>query len=737
MSEENCIAEVLLSRSLDKGLDYYIPPVLRNGVRPGVCVRVTLRGAEVTGYVVKLKSRSDFPAVKSILRIEDSHEQIPKKLLALADWISDYYCCPREHALRVLLPSVVRSGEMRHKQLTFVSLTFKAISDISLESLTPRQKAVVELLKEEGTMSLTDLLEQSGSTAAVVARLETLGYIEKEKRVVERDPFMNDIIQPDKPKELTRQQEEALTTIKASIEAKNGDVILLHGVTASGKTEVYLQAISRCLELGLEAIVLVPEISLTPQTCDRFRQRFGNLVSVLHSALSDGERYDEWTRINDGRSKIAIGARSALFAPFRNLGLIVVDEEHETTYKQEDSPRYNARDIAVVRGKLEKAAVLLGSATPSLESYYNCMQGRYKLVEMRERIDRCVMPTIELVDLSEESAEAGMSKLFSRRLVEMVNDRLYKGEQVMLFLNRRGYATQMICQECGYVSICENCSVAHTYHKRAGELVCHLCGDVKRAPEKCPQCGSDGIKYTGVGTEKVESIAKALFPMAKVARMDSDTMTAKDSYRKVLDDFRTGKVQILIGTQMIAKGLDFPNVTLVGVLNADSGLHIPDFRSGERTFQLLTQVAGRAGRGYTPGLVLIQTYNPKHFVLQSAIDQNYRAFYDEEMPSRQALGFPPVSHAIMIHFRSQEEAKAREAAEEFAKELTPQLESAVKVIGPMPSPLSKVKAYFRYQMLLYGGNPRPLIRTVRKAVLGKKPKNGVDIYADVDPRNLC
>lgn len=732
----NAIAEILLSRTLDKGLDYSIPPALRDAVKPGVCVRVTLRGVEVTGYVVKVKEHSDYAVVKPILGIESSHEQIPKKLLALADWISDYYCAPREHALRVLLPSVVRSGEMRHKQLLFVNLTYKGITETNHDSLTAKQRRVLELLLQEGAMLLSELMERADCTAAVISRLETLQYVEKEKRVVERDPFMNDIIQPDQPKKLTQEQAAALSQIVEAIEKRSGDVLLLHGVTASGKTEVYLQAISRCLELGLEAIVLVPEISLTPQTCDRFRQRFGNLVSVLHSALSDGERYDEWTRINDGRSKIAIGARSALFAPFRNLGLIVVDEEHEPTYKQEDSPRYNARDIAVVRGKMENAAVLLGSATPSLESYYNCELGRYRLIEMRGRVERCVLPTVELVDISEESASAGMSKLFSKRLVEKINERLYNGEQVMLFLNRRGYATQMICPECGYVSECANCSVAHTYHKKAGELVCHLCGDVRRAPEKCPRCGSDGIKYTGVGTEKVESIAKALFPMAKVGRMDSDTMTAKDSYRRILDEFRTGRIHILIGTQMIAKGLDFPNVTLVGVLNADSGLHIPDFRSGERTFQLLTQMAGRAGRGETPGLVLIQTYTPSHFVLQTAIEQDYHAFYNEEMPSRKMLGFPPVTHMVMIHFRSQDEAKARDAAEAFAKEITPLLEKEVKVIGPMPSPLAKVKAYYRYQMLLYGGAPRVLIRLVRKMVLGRKLPAGVDIYADVDPRNL-
>ncbi|MBQ6471090.1 MAG: primosomal protein N', partial [Victivallales bacterium] len=552
-----------------------------------------------------------------------------------------------------------------------------------------------------------------------------------------RDPFLDDLVQPENPKQLTSQQEDALAAISQSLEKRDAQVFLLHGVTASGKTEVYLQAISHCLQLGLEAIVLVPEISLTPQTCDRFRRRrFGDQVSVMHSALGDGERFDEWTRINEGRSKIAVGARSALFAPFRNLGLIVVDEEHENTYKQDESPRYNARDIAVMRGKFEQATVVRGSATPSLESYYNCQRGRYRLLEMRKRIDGCTLPSIELVDMSEESAQAGKGQLFSARLKEKIFDRLEKAEQVILFLNRRGYATQMMCPQCGYVSLCGNCSIAHTYHREAGMLVCHLCGEVKPAPQKCPQCGSEAIKYTGVGTEKIESLTRGIFQHARIARMDSDTMTRKDSYRKVLEEFRAGRIDILIGTQMIAKGLDFPNVTLVGVLQADSGLHIPDFRSGERTFQLITQVAGRAGRGERPGLVIVQTYTPFHAALQAAMNQDYLAFYNEELPSRQMLDFPPLSHLAIVHFRSQDDTEARKAAEAFAERVKPQLDKKVQVIGPMPAPLSRIKTFFRWQLLLRGGPVWALVRLLRAQVVGVKPPKGVEIYVDMDPRSL-
>lgn len=730
------IAEVLFDLSLDRGFDYLIPPSLQGSVVPGTRVRVPLRNAQRTAYVVRVKDKSELPNLRPIIGLESSREQIPQALLKLGEWISDYYCCPREHALRLLLPAVVRSGEMKHKQLIFVSLTQKALADPDGTGLTKRQREILAYIRRSGPVQLSTLLNDAGTSYAVISKLAEHGWLSREKRVVERDPFMDDILQPDAPKLLTAQQADALKAVNESVIARDAQVFLLHGVTASGKTEVYLQAISKCLELEREAIVLVPEISLTPQTCERFRSRFGNLVSVMHSGLSDGERFDEWTRINEGRSKIAVGARSALFAPFRSLGLIVVDEEHENTYKQDESPRYNARDIAVVRGKIEKATVLLGSATPSLESYYNCEQGRYKLLKMPERIDNCRLPTIELVDMSEEAAQAGKSQLFSKRLKEKITDRIHKAEQVILFLNRRGYATQLICPQCGYVSTCSNCSIAHTYHRKAGLLVCHLCGEEKIAPDRCPQCGSDAIKYTGVGTEKIENITRGIFPMASVARMDSDTMTSKDSYRKVLDDFRAGRINILIGTQMIAKGLDFPNVTLVGVMQADSTLHIPDFRSGERTFQLITQVAGRAGRGDTPGLVIVQTYTPYHFALQAAMNQDFTAFYNEEMPSRKMLDFPPASHMLLIHFRSKVEDDARLAAEAFTTELTPLLDQKVQVIGPMPAPLSRIKTLYRFQLLLRGGDIRTLTRLIRTRVVGVKPPKGVEIYADVDPRSL-
>ena len=737
MEENAVIAQVVFSLSLDRDFDYLVPAELRGRVRVGSRVQVEFNTGERSGYVVAMKSHSDYWPLKPIVALESEKEQIPESLVWLADWMADYYCCPKEHAVRTLLPAVVRSGEMKHKQALFVSLTLKAANQgAEFDKMSDKRKELIQYLRREGSRPLTELVNLNLASTAIISKMCEEGWLSKELRVVERDPFLDDVVQPDEPKKLTKDQQKALDVINASQDAEDSSVILLHGVTASGKTEVYLQAISRCLERGKEAIVLVPEISLTPQTCERFRRRFGNMVSVLHSGLSDGERFDEWTRINEGRSRIAVGARSALFAPFRNLGLIVVDEEHENSYKQDESPRYNARDMAVVRGKHEGATIVLGSATPSLESYYNCEQGRYKLVEMNERVDTKPLPSVELIDMGQEAAMAGKAQIFSNRLKELIFDRLQKAEQVILFLNRRGFATQMMCAKCGYVATCENCSVSYVYHKHAGMLSCHMCGAETPAPTVCPQCGDPEIRYSGFGTEKIETITHALFPKAKIARMDSDTMRTKDCYKKVLEEFRAGRINILIGTQMIAKGLDFPNVTLVGVVQADIGLHVPDFRSGERVFQLITQVAGRAGRGDTPGKVVVQTYTPDHFALRTAVRQDFHAFYEEEAPSRKMLDFPPCSHMVMIHFRSQEEALAAAAAEAFTEELKPQLEEKTQVIGPMPAPLSKVQKYFRYQLLLRGGNIRRLSRLLRSMIVVRKQPKNVVIYADVDPRNL-
>lgn len=731
------VARVVTELSLDREFDYLVPPDLASRVRAGSRVRIPFGKSQRVGYVIGLKAASEYPDLKEIIGVEGDRAQIPDALLKLADWIAEYYCCTKEQAVRALLPAVVRGGRMKHKRERYACLGEKwKHKGGDLEGLTAKQRQMLETLVRLGSCPVSELLENSGAGPSVLKKLEALEWVTMEERVVGRDPFENDILLPSLPLKLTPAQARALASIQASLDAGGADVILLHGVTGSGKTEVYLQAIQHCLDMGREAIVLVPEIALTPQTCERFRRRFGDLVSVLHSGLSDGERFDEWTRIREGHSRIAVGARSALFAPFTRLGLIVVDEEHEATYKQDEAPRYNARDVAVVRGGMEQATVVLGTATPSLETYYNCQIGRYKLLELPQRVDDCRMPAMEVVDMCAEAAFRGQPQIFSRRLEVLVNERLANGEQIIFFLNRRGYATQMLCTKCGYVAGCEDCSVTYTYHRADQILCCHLCGRVLKAPETCPQCGDSAIRYGGLGTEKVEAAARALFRHAAIARMDSDTMTTRKSYETTLDDFRAGRINILIGTQMIAKGLHFPNVTLVGIIFADLGLYIPDFRSGERTFQLLTQVAGRAGRGEVPGRVVVQSYTPYHPALKYALEHNFKGFYEEEMTGRQSLSFPPVTHMILVHFRSPDEGKAADTAEQFADIIRPHLPRDVIMSSPMPAPTAKVRNQYRYQVSLRGGNTRVLVRMLRKMIVGGKPAKDVDVYVDVDPRSM-
>jgi primosomal protein N' (replication factor Y) len=733
------VARVVTDLGLDREFDYLIPPEMEGRVRPGSRVVVPFGNSRRTGFVLGTKPMSEIPAarLKPLAAIEGDSEQIPANLLRLADWISRYYCCPREHAVRAMLPAVVRAGRVKSRRRAYACLVADSQrkGDAS-ERLSPRQRRVVETLLRRGACPVPELCAESEVTQAVVRTLRKKGLVVIEERVVERDPFADDIILPSAPLTLNPEQAQALATIVASAEARDGAVILLHGVTGSGKTEVYLQAIQRCLEWGREAIVLVPEIALTPQTCERFRARFGDHVSVLHSGLSDGERFDEWTRVHQGRSRIVVGARSALFAPFRNLGLIVVDEEHENTYKQEESPRYHARDVAVVRGKFEQATVVLGSATPSLESYSNARSGKYRLAQLSRRVDDCEMPSMEVVDMCAEAAMRGQAQIFSRRLESLIEDRLGKGEQTILFLNRRGYATQFMCTVCGFVATCKDCETSYTYHKRDQMLCCHLCGHLLKAPSVCPQCSDAKIRYPGVGTEKVEAVTHALFPRATIGRMDSDTMTTRRSYSEALEAFRAGRMHILIGTQMIAKGLHFPNCTLVGILFADMGLYMPDFRAGERTFQLLTQVAGRAGRGERAGHVVVQTYTPYHPALQHALKHDFESFYAEEMPDRLALGFPPATHMALLHVRSASAAQAETVAAALLASLQPHLPAAVQVSGPLPAPIAKMRGLYRYQIALRGGDIRVVGRLLRERALGQRFPKDVDVFVDIDPRSL-
>jgi len=514
--------------------------------------------------------------------------------------------------------------------------------------------------------------------------------------------------------------------------------ILLFGVTGSGKTEVYLQAIARALEQGRGAIVLVPEIALTPQTVQRFAARFGGRIAVLHSALSDGERFDEWHRIRTGEAAVVVGPRSAVFAPVKNLGLIVVDEEHEPSYKQDEIPRYNARDVAVMRAHLEKCAVVLGSATPAMETWLNVTKGKYAVAKLAKRVAGRPMPRVYVVDMRLETARTGHAQIFSGALLEALKLRLERGEQSILFLNRRGYANSLVCPSCGYTATCPDCSVAYTYHQADTCLRCHICGGWRPVPEACPDCGDPAFKYSGFGTQRVEIALQKCFPLAHVLRMDADVTTRKHSHDELLAVFKSGRADILIGTQMIAKGLDFPNVTLVGVLSADTSLHMPDFRASERTYQLLAQVSGRAGRAELPGEVFVQTYSPDHPAVRAAAsDEGFEPFAARELADRQEGGYPPYTRLVCVTLKGESEEKVRFSAETYARELAAGAGgSAVQVSEACPAPLAKAKKFFRYQILLRAPTVRAMTRLLR-ALLAKKPlPSGVSAAIDVDALSI-
>ena len=541
-----------------------------------------------------------------------------------------------------------------------------------------------------------------------------------------------------------------------------GSTFLLHGVTGSGKTEVYLQAIAHALEQGKGAIVLVPEISLTPQTVERFKARFSSgklqtLVAVLHSHLSSGERHDEWHKIRQGRARIVIGARSAIFAPVDPLGLIIVDEEHEHTYKQEESPRYHARDVAIMRGQMEGAPVVLGSATPSLETYFNCRKGKYTLLELPERVDDQKMPRVRVVDMRQAARKDKGTPLFSPQLKEAITQRLERGEQTILFLNRRGYSTSLQCPKCGHVCGCPNCSISLTYHRLEQKLSCHICGHSEKVPALCPNesCKNPAIRFAGTGTQKVEETLGKLFPSARIHRMDADTMKRKDDYRKILGDFRVGKIDILVGTQMIAKGLHFPNVTLVGIIYADLALHQPDFRAGERTFQLLTQVAGRAGRGDIEGEVVVQAFTPFHPAIQFARRHDFRGFYEQETEFREQLKYPPFSRVALLTLKGRNEEKVKFSADHLKKIIESKVQGSkskiassdktldlgpwtldLVIAGPAPAPLLRAETFYRYQIMLRTQRMSALSRELSKIIQSLTLPEDVTLAVDIDPVDL-
>jgi primosomal protein N' (replication factor Y) len=780
------IARVSLEIALRKEFDYLIPPGLAGQIEVGSRVQVPFGPRKILGCVTALAEESAHTNLKPILKVIGVQTLVTPKVLKLARWIAEYYCCAPEIALKSVLPEAVRKEESGWRERLFVrALPMSG----EFSKLPKRQQEVWNIIEERRELPLSELVELAETTAATVRKLEDRGLVEIAPQISERDPYAREHILPSQPLALNPAQAAALERITEAMDKPSSTLnpqpstFLLHGVTGSGKTEVYLQALAHALEQGKGAIVLVPEISLTPQTVERFKARFSSgklqtLVAVLHSHLSAGERHDEWHKIRQGRARIVIGARSAIFAPVEPLGLIIVDEEHEHSYKQEEVPRYHARDVAIMRGQMEHAVVVLGSATPSLESYYNCKKGKYTLIELPERVDDQKMPHVRVVDMrqaaSQQRGKEGIP-IFSPQLKEAITQRLERKEQTILFLNRRGYSTSLQCPKCGEVVQCPNCSLALTFHRQEQKLCCHICGHVAPVPSVCPnvKCKNPAIRFAGTGTQRVEETLAKLFPQARIKRMDADTMKRKDDYRKVLGDFRTGKTDILVGTQMIAKGLHFPNVTLVGIIYADLALHQPDFRAGERTFQLLTQVAGRAGRGDVEGEVFVQAFAPFHPAIQYARRHDFAGFYEQEIEFREQLKYPPVSRVALLTLKGRNEDKVKFSAEHLRKVLestvqpssltssggpsspqaavhSPQSDSCrtgdcglktgdfrdLIIAGPAPAPLLRAETFYRYQIMLRTRAMSKLSQALAKIIATLALPDDVTLAVDIDPVNL-
>ena len=761
------IARVTLEFALRREFDYLIPPELTGQVEVGSRVQVPLGARKVMGCVTAVAEESGQTRLRPILKIIGAQTLVTPKILKLARWLGEYYCCPPEIALKSVLPEAVRHEQAGWRERLFVRalpLTGEA------PKLPRRQQEVWALIQQRRELPLQELLELAETTAGTVRRLEDKGLVAISTQISERDPYAHENILPTQPLPLNPAQAKALAAITAVMDrvvdagtpatnraaATPGNsptatrppsrTFLLHGVTGSGKTEVYLQAIAHALEQGKGAIVLVPEISLTPQTVERFKARFSSgplqtLVAVLHSHLSSGERHDEWHKIRQGRARIVIGARSAIFAPVEPLGLIIVDEEHEHTYKQEEAPRYHARDVAIVRGEMEGATVVLGSATPSMESFYNCGKGKYMLLELLERADDKKMPLVRVVDMRQTLRGGKGTPVFSPQLKEAITQRLERKEQVILFLNRRGYSTSLQCPRCGYVAGCPNCSVSLTFHRQEQKLCCHTCGHTEPVPAVCPtdHCRNPEIRYAGLGTQKVEETLRKLFPQARTVRMDSDALKRKEDYRRILGDFRTGKIDILLGTQMIAKGLHFPNVTLVGIIYADLALHQPDFRAGERTFQLLTQVAGRAGRGDIEGEVFVQAFTPFHPAIQFARRHDFAGFYEQELGFREQLKYPPFSRVALLTLKGRNEEKVKFSAEHLKRELDKLLPAFEEMIlaGPAPAPLLRAETFYRYQIMLRCRLMSALSKRLAEITVSLTLPDDVVLTVNIDPVDLA
>jgi primosomal protein N' (replication factor Y) (superfamily II helicase) len=732
------VAEVILDQSLDKTLDYALPYELKD-LPIGTRVEVPLRSKTAKGTLLALKTKSAFADLKQILRPLSEEPLVTEELFRLAHFVSTYYCAPLNRVIKTLLPPMVRDETKQHKSQSFVRpcLSINAMKEKceELRCSHPAQAAVLDLLLQSPKgLLLTEILEKGGISQSPVKTLAKQEILRLEKVQLDRSPLFEYPFFPTRPKKLNQEQQKVLDQILEKIDTFQAH--LLHGVTGSGKTEIYLQAIQKALDLGKGVLYLVPEIALTSQTIERFKGRFGDeKIAILHHRLGDGERFDAWHNIRRGSARIVIGARSAIFSPLPHLGMIIIDEEHESAYKQsEEGPKYHARDVAVIRAKFANCPIILGSATPSIESYYNALNGKYQLHTLCRRADSAMLPTVNLIDMKKEMEQNKGFTLFSSPLIGGIQKRLEKGEQILLFLNRRGYHTSSQCPKCAYVECCPHCDLALTYHKADDLLACHLCDWNKPPARNCPSCNADGpLKFKGAGTELVEKTLHALFPTIRTLRLDADTTRHKGSHERIFKAFRSGKADVLIGTQMIAKGLHFPLVTLVGVLGVDGSLNIPDFRASETAFQLLTQVAGRSGRGELKGEVLIQTQLLEHSTILHAAKQDYLSYYAEEIETRQTFAFPPFTHLIKFSFTGSSEKICEEEANAFRTTLISHLPKEVEIYPVVPCGYAKIKGKFRYQCLLKVekvGKVLFLIENLRQA---RKKRGDIRLSIDVDP----
>jgi len=734
----------------DKLLHYRVPPSLEGEVGIGRLVRAPVNSSLRLGVIGTLDPPADFPLekLKAITSVVYPFPALAPDLLELARWMGLYYAVGMDTVIETMIPGPVRKGVgIKIEKLLAAVRPLTTEEKEALEKRAPQQAKIMALLAQQFRPQPKALiLSRLATTAAAVAALVKRGLVREEQRRVVREAYVTDDWSAGERVSsvgpvLNAEQRAAADAIGAGVAAQAFGVFLLHGVTGSGKTEVYLQAIEQTLKAGGGVIFLVPEVALTPQTVGRLRSRLeaiapGHRCVVWHSMLSEGERLDGWLALATGEARVVVGARSAIFAPLPNLRLIVVDEEHEPAYKQDETPRYHGRDVAVMRGKLAGAAVILGSATPSLESHANALAGKYRRLSLLQRVDGRRLPDIEIVDMKIEITRQRGFTALSRRLVDGMQARFERREQTILFINRRGYSSSMLCTKCGHVEECPHCSVAMTYHRTDETLRCHLCGTQRPAPVRCSSCGAPDVRWRGLGTQRVEEAVRRVLPKARMERMDADTMKKKNRFREILSDFRLGKIDILVGTQMIGKGLDFPNVTLVGLVDADLSMHMPDFRANERTFQLLVQVAGRAGRGDRAGEVIVQTFTPGAGPIQFSRHADFTGFADTELAVRHQFKYPPYRHLIQHQFRGPNPEKLQFYAQQWKKRAEEVFGNRIEMKGPAPAPIEKIKDHYRWQLWYFTDRITPIIGELARLRADFAWADDVIQTLDVDPVSL-